>query len=192
MKTILFLFVLFSLSSCSTINKLFHKNKSVIDSTSVTHERKDSVVTKDSLAVHKSKTENTDEIVFDFGDTKMVLPFIKDSVFDKGIYYYPKNTNDYFEISPTGIKTNMPLKRVTIKGKSVTDNSDSLADHSKIDKSEASGSDTHVAKKEKEVVKEVHKKKTFLWWLLLLIPVYIFYRNWPRIKAIALHFITGL
>jgi hypothetical protein len=177
--TILFL-ILLSLQSCSIVNKAFHKNKTVVDSTSTIHEKKDSVVNTDIVAVHKDSSKEESEIVIEFtGDSATITG--------------KTNPDDYFYLNQkTGeIKASRVHKKVTIKGSIHAFNYDSLADHSKIQKTEEKSSDTKVTKKEKEVTKEVKKTK-FWWWLLLLIPVYIIYRNWPKIKAVAVHLITGL
>lgn len=174
-NTIIFLLLL-SFTSCSVVNKGSHKNKSTTDSTSVVHEKKDSTATIDTFTIRKSQIENENEIVIEFSQNDSLES-------DSAIYITPKNPNDYFEITKEGIKTNMPLKKVTVKGNAKIFNYDSLVGHSKIEESYLKDSDTHVTKKEKKVTQDVSKKK-FLWLLLLLIPAYLIYRNWPKIKQL--------
>lgn len=182
---------LFSICSCSTVNKFFHKNKSVVDSTSKVIETKDSIVKVDSVKVHSSQIENQSGVIFDFGDTKISIP--SDSLdTDKGIYINPINPEDYFEISDKGIKTNMPLKKVTIYGKNITNTIDSFAGRSQITESEVKQSDTKVQRKEKDVVQTVHKSRFTWWWLLLIVAAYLVYRYRKGIKAIFIHLMTGL
>lgn len=195
-NTILFLLLIYSLTSCTTVQKLFHKNKSQIDSTSVTHEKKDSSASVDSIHVKSSQKENTDEIVVDYGDKQITVPY-NDTTNDSGIYISPKNPDDYFYFnSKTGeIKGNRTPVKITIKGKAITNTYDSLANHSQIQLSDVSDQSTKVSKKEKEVVREV-KKKSFLggWWISIIafIITFLIIRYWPKIKAFAIHLFTGL
>lgn len=189
----LFLLLLLPFFSCSTVNKLFHKEKHQSDSTAVIHERKDSVASKDSTVLRKKIEESGSETVINWGDTSIYIPF-KDSTKDGGIYIYPKNPDDYFrfDVEKRTIISNKVPKSIVIKENSKITQDDALLVHSQISNSEIKDDSTHVKTKDKEVVKEVHKKRTFLWWLLLLIPAYIIYRNWPKIRAFAIHLITGL
>lgn len=188
----LILFVVSIFTSCTSVQKLFHKEKHQSDSTSVIHERKDSTASVDSIRLHKDGSQSTNEIILDFGDKQINVPY-KDTSKDGGIYVYPTTPNDYFEITPDGsIKTTMPLKRVSIKGNKNVTSIDSLAGHSKIVLSELKDDSSRVKAKGKDVQNSVHKTR-FPWWLLI-IPVigYLIYRNWPKIRAVAVHLITGL
>lgn len=170
------------LTSCSVVNKVFHKNKSRIDSTSVTHERKDSVVTEDQFTIHKSQNDSDNELIVEIDrDSGLITPI------------NPNKPDDYFDFNvKTGeLKTNMPVKKVTLKGNQSVFNYDSLVNHSKIELSELKDDSVRLKSVQKETVKEVHKKRTW-WWLLLLIPLYIAYRNRDKIKAIVIHLFTGL
>lgn len=182
LAAILFTALVIFFSSCSGINKLFNKEKVNRDSTSIVHERKDSTATNDNISLHKDSSKETNETIIDFGDSKITIPY-KSQGRDSGIYYWPNNPNDYFEITKDGIKTNRIPKSVTIKGSSQIANYDSLVNHSKISVSEVKNNETKVSEKSKTVTNEVHKKK-FNWWLLLLIPVYLIFRNWPKIKQL--------
>lgn len=181
-KTIILLCIIQSCIGCSIVNKAFHKNKTVVDSTSIVHEKKDSVVNTDIVEVHKDSSRTSDEIVIEFtGDSTTITG--------------KTNPDDYFYLNQkTGeIKASRVPKKVTIKGSNQSFNYDSLADYSKIQKTEEKSSDTRVTKKEKEVTKEVRKKRTWLWWLLLLIPIIIYRKQiWNWLKAVFIHLMTGL
>lgn len=199
-NTVLLVLIIFATSSCAITNKLFHKNKSTTDSTSVVHERKDSTVTNDQFTIHKSQIDDKDETVIDWGfpnnfDTvkrgNEYLPYYgKDSA---KIIYYRNSPDDYFFFNTkTGeIKSNKVPVSIRIKTSQSVFNYDSLVNHSKIELNEVSDNMGHLKKVQKETVKEVHKKKLW-WWLLLLIPIYIAYRNRDKIRAFVIHLFTGL
>lgn len=186
-------FILLSwLTGCSTIHKIFHKQVSKVDSTSIVHEKKDSTVNNNIIAVHSDSSKNENEIVIDFGDKKIVVPY-KDSLKDNGIYYYPVNPNDYFNIDERGIiHTNAIPKSVTIKGKQAQFNYDSLSDHSKITLDETKDQKTQVKSIDKQVDKEKKKTAFEWWWFLLIIPAYFIIKHWKGIKAFFIHLIVGL
>jgi hypothetical protein len=105
------------LCGCGTMHKVFDKHKEKVDSTSVSQILTDSVTKSDSFAVRKSQTDADGEIVIDFGDSGISQP---------GIYVYPNTPSAYLEITPAGIKTNKPIKSVTIKGKFSSKTLDSI------------------------------------------------------------------
>jgi hypothetical protein len=169
MKNI-YLLLLLPFFSCSVINKAFHKTKTHTDSTSVKTETKDSTAEKTTVNLHKDSTKTQDETVIEFrGDT--------------GVTITPHNPNDYFYYNPVTheIRASKVPQKITIKGSSQIGNYDSLADHSRIELTQTKIDSVRVKSDQKEVVKAVHKTKLW-WWLLLLIPAYLIYRNWPKIK----------
>jgi hypothetical protein len=192
MKNTIFFLLVLSLTSCSTVNKLFHKDKKITDSVAVIHERKDSTVTKDSVAVHSSQSENTDEIVVDYGDKQITVPY-NDTTGDSGIYITPKNPDDYFYFnSKTGeIKSNRTPVKITVRRRGVANTYDSIAEHSQITLSDVKDDSVRVQSKDKTVTKEVHKTRTW-WLLLLLIPAFLIIRYWKTIKAYFIFLFTGL
>lgn len=179
--------ILLPLLSCNVVNKLFHKIKTVTDSTSVSRQKKDSIYTNDSVRLSKEQKEYSSEIIFDFGDRGIHVPIRNDTNgFDRGIYVWPKDEKDYFEITKDGsIKTNKQLVKVVVKTNGKEVSYDSLADHSKIEISYLNEDSVRVEKKEKDVVREVHKRKfpvfeTIIGLLISGVVVFVF--MWLRRK----------
>lgn len=206
MKSI-FILLLPLLFSCTAVNKLFHKDKHREEKTEEVHAKKDSTATKDSFAVRKSQTDSKDSIVIKWWDGEVVNsnPNIIAEPYKglpPGIVYLPYSGQPiYFEISKEGaIKTNVVPKSVTVVGKKSDLQIDSLANHSMITLDDVKDESSHVKTLDKTVEKEVHKKQNklfavFIWcWIILFVILigYLIYRNWPKIKAIVIHLMTGL
>jgi hypothetical protein len=188
-NTILLVIIIFATSSCTITNKLFHKSKTVVDSTYSHKEKSDSLTKVDSSTFHKENTTtitkadssktneqttiNEHTVIKEFNDSGKVK---KETVIDK----------------KTEIKKGEEKGSLTVFENAGKIDSNNLKKEAKVSKQNSDSG--HVTKKEKEVTKEVHKKKAFtwMWWLLLLIPAYLIYRNWPKIKSIVIHLITGL
>jgi hypothetical protein len=155
--------IIISLTSCSAVNKLFTRHKTVIDSTAVTHERKDSTATKDSIAVHKSESDNTEEIVIDFtGDSVVVTG--------------KTNPDDYFSFNQkTGeIRASKVPVKLTIRRRGRANTFDSITEHSEIVESEVKDDSTHLKSLQKETVSKVHRTSRLWLLLLLLIPIVVY------------------
>jgi hypothetical protein len=172
-----------SITSCSVL----HKNKTIqkIDSVHVQKSHVDSSVNKDSFAVRKSQIENENSIVFDFGDSQIVVtPGDSD-------YNAPEN-KDYFFYDGKGFSTNRPIKKVSIRGatKLLTIDSTAFIEHAGIVKDWTDSSHVKSYTKDKEVKRS---SIPLYWWLLLLLAVaYIVYRNRGKIKDFIIHITTGL
>jgi hypothetical protein len=186
--TIIFL-LFFATSSCTITQKLFHKSKTVVDSTYSHKEKSDSLTKVDSSAyskyykncgfkidtsLSKEETTITEKTTIKEFDTSGKVK--KETVIDK----------------KTEIKKGEEKGSLTVFENAGKIDSNNLKKEANVSKQSSDSS--HITKKEKEVTKEVHKKKAFtwLWWLLLLIPAYFIYRNWPKIKAFVIHYTTGL
>ena len=201
--TILILLIL-SLYSCKTVQKLFTKEKSKTDSTSIISERKDSIGTIDTFSLKKSSVDEESGITIEFDTSKNwwtaapysgepAKPIIAPHIGEPG-QPNPNNNrvsvNDYYLIidSSGNIKTNRPINKLTIKGKKTQVSVDSSGKKSETSLRLQNETSTYVKKSEKSVIKQVSKKKSFmwLWWLLLLIPAYVIYRNRKKIKAFIL------
>jgi hypothetical protein len=177
MKNLLIL-ILPLLFSCSVVNKIFHKEKVSRDSTSVIHERKDSIATTDSSTFHKE--ENKSWWKYDTvtkKDNSVITEVITQEKFDTSGKLSEK------------ITTNRKIEnnKQTESSSTAIINNHSQIDSNELKKqannSEVKNNETKVSEKKKTVLKEVRKKRTYIWWLLLLIPAYLVYRNWPKIKA---------
>lgn len=172
-------------NSCTVTNKNKSVHKSSVDSTSVvkidssakksidsTNVKKNNVVT-----VKESEDNYTKETVYEF----VPLGKLGDSV----VYGYdaPVKKSDYFPaqlakitIKETGIKKAKEVK---------TDNSTDSSRLVKIDTSSSSHASTTDLHKT-DYTKDKVVKHTSYWgwlWLLLIIPAYLCYRNWPKIKT---------
>lgn len=198
MKNIFILFALAGLSSCSIVNKAFHRRVNKSDSLTIVRESKDSSVVKDITQIHTDSSKEDNEIVIDFGDSKISVPFKKDSTSDSGIYYYPKNPDEYFSFNQkTGeIRASKVPVKVTVKGSKNAFNFDSLADHSKIELTEKRDEQTKVNSVKKDTSKTVEKKKVpvfqlVLLGLLILLIIWVV-KNRKNIWGFIVHFFTGL
>jgi hypothetical protein len=182
-----------SMSSCSVFQKNKSSHKENLDSTTVKSERVDSVAKSDSVGVHKSLTQDSGSIVIDFdtvsgGHGDIYLP-VHDTMFqDRGIYVFPTSPDDYLEITKEGtVRTNKPIKRVTITGVHLNNTSDSSGKRNDVSLSKNKVDSTHKKQEVKDVVKNKKSfRPSFLLTIsaicfLLLLLMYLYYR-WQKRK----------
>lgn len=188
-NTILFTIILltFCVSSCSTVNKLFHKSKHQSDSTYSHKENIDSVSKSDSSALHKENTTTyakTDSAKTNEQTTITEHTTVKE--FDTSGKVKKETISEKQTVINKGGQTGS-LTVFNNAGKI-----DSSGWHKEAEVKKNVADSGHVKTKDKDVQKSVHKTR-FPWWLLI-IPVvgYLVYRNWPKIRAFGIHLITGL
>jgi uncharacterized membrane protein len=190
MKPLLFVCIIAaSLMGCSTVHKLFNKNKTTTDSLYSHKQKVDSAATFDSLSLHKeSGTAFTQS---DSSKTNEQTT-IKEKV-----------TTKWFDTlgrikKQTVIKKTTEIKKSKEDGSVTEFENEGMADWIELRKAEQVSkqeSDSgHVSKQAKTVTNEVRKTKSFqfLWWLLILIPAYLIVRNWKAIKSYFLFLFTGV
>lgn len=189
------LLCIISFTSCRVVNKLFKKGKVKSDSTAVIREKTDSIASIDTFSIKKSFSDSEEQIVFDFGDKQIYVPMPNDTNgYDKGVYVWPANPDDYFEITKEGtVRTNMPLKSVSVKGKKTNLNIDSSGKKQEVQLNKETEKKVQVKTESKTVDKKVSKKSFLsLWWLLLLIPIYLIIRNRKKIWRWVIFKTTGV
>jgi hypothetical protein len=166
--------LLVALTSCNTLKKIVHREKTQVDSASIKHEHIDSTAADDSTAVHSATSD--DEIVIDFGDPRSVGT-------DSGIYVYPQMANDYLEISKDGtIKTTKAIRKLTIRNTSKI--IDSTSTHAAVHYEKQTSDSTHLTKSTKTTAKEkeVHRMSP-LFMTIAISAVAIWLALWVRRKA---------
>lgn len=175
--------VIMCFSRCSTTNKTKSVTKTNTDSTSIVKIDSNIVKLKDSTTVKKDNTVTTIEKEDNY--VKETTIEFDTSKYAKGSGIYEPSGNlptDYFQ----------PIKKITIKEtgtkkekKTIAANkidSTSLKSTEKIDLSKETK--TELVKTETTKNKVVERTSYWGWlWLLLLIPAYLVYRNWNKIKA---------
>lgn len=162
------------LFSCATTNKTKSVAKTSIDSTVTVKVYSNVVKVKDSTTVKKDNTVTltekednyTKETVIEF-DTATAIK---------------TDSKDYFQ----------PVKKITIRETGIKKQKQTIAAN-KVDSTKVvSNESTDLTKESKtelqktETIKNKDVKRTSYWgwlWLLLLIPVYLVYRNWDKIKV---------
>jgi hypothetical protein len=147
--SVLLISIAVCLSSCSIFHKIKKVERVKTDSTAVTKEQEKIVNDSDSFAIRKEEAEG--ELVIEFSDTGIYVNDTSATYGDEGIYVYPKG--GYLEITKEGIKTNKPVKKVTLKGKMLSVDSAGKVEHITYEKLRT---DSVVLKKE---VKAVEKTK---------------------------------
>jgi uncharacterized ion transporter superfamily protein YfcC len=173
------------LTGCSTVNKLFHKNKTSIDSLYSHKEKIDSSASFDSLSLHKENTT--------------VLTKKDSSKYNEQTTIKEKTTIKEFDTSgkirkQTVISKTTEIKKINEAGSIIVFENAGRIDSNDLKKdaqvSRVVNDSGHLKQQTKIVDKEVHKKTAFqfLWWLLLLIPAYLTIRNWKTIRKILIGF----
>lgn len=165
--------IIFGFSKCSTTKKIKSVTKTYIDSTVTVKIDSNVVKVKDSTAVKKDNTltvtekedNYTKETVIEF-DTATAIK---------------TDSKDYFQ----------PVKKITIRETGIKKQKQTIAankvDSTKVISNESTDltkeSTTELQKTEVTKNKEVRRTSYWGWlWLLLLIPAYLVYRNWDKIK----------
>lgn len=174
--------IILGFSHCATTNKTKSITKTNIDSTSLVKVDSNVVKSVDSTSLKKDNTittvekedNYTKETVFEFGiggDTSSYKQ-------EKGFYV---KSADYFP----------PIKKITIKETGIKKEKQIIAankvDSTVLKSNESTGlvkeENTQLHKTETVKNKDVKRTSYYGWlWLLLLIPAYLVYRNWGKIK----------
>lgn len=189
MKYIIPLLLLYS---CSTTNKHKEIKKSTIDSVSVVKIDSSHSKTIDSTNVKKDNTVTvketegnyTKETVIEFDTVASTLKTYRAET--SNVITQPSlseiiDASDYFR----------PIKKITIKETGVKKTKETIVadknDSTNVKKTDTGNLTkdvkTNLVKTETIKNKEVERTSYWGWlWLLLLIPAYLIYRNWPKIK----------
>lgn len=178
MKYIIPLLLLYS---CSTTNKHKEIKKSIIDSVSVVKIDSSHSNTIDSTNVKKDNTVTvketegnyTKETVIEFDTTRL------------NISNWPVTPEDYLPVK-SGAITKITIKETGVKKTKETIVADKN-DSTNVKKTDTGNLTkdvkTNLVKTKTIKNKEVERTSYWGWlWLLLLIPAYLVYRNWPKIK----------
>lgn len=192
-NVIIILFVLAGLlQSCSTTKKFKYSEKTTLDSTSTSTLDSSNLKTLDTASVKKDNTVTTTETegtytkktTIEFDTTDATEPDTsRINVF--GTFTWPTDAAAYF---PPVRK----VKKITIeetgqtKTKEVTQANkyDSTGKRSTDDTKLNKGQNTAVKQTTNVSIKDKKTVSYWAWlWLLLLIPAYLVYRNWPKIKT---------
>lgn len=196
MKYIIPLLLLYS---CSTTNKHKEIRKSTIDSLSVVKIDSNHSKTVDSTNVKRDNTVTvketegnyTKETVIEFDNTKIASPLLTDSAIKKAWedgkpYTTEIIAEDYFPVF-----LSRPVKKITIKETGIKKTKETTVadknDSTNVKKTDSGNLTkdvkTNLVKTETVKKKEVERTSYWGWlWLLLLIPAYIVYRYWDKIK----------
>lgn len=178
------------LASCSTTSKTKSIVKTSVDSSSVTKIDSNTVKSIDSISVKKANTITNTEVEDNYTKVTVIeydtTDFTRLSImWDSMDHLFKTPAADYFP----SIK--QPIKKITIsetgikkeRTNIVQNKSDStkLSKNDNIELTKTTAVDLHKTETVKN--KEVHRTSYWGWlWLLLLIPAYVIYRNWDKIK----------
>lgn len=186
---IVFLIVLLGLifitlfNSCTVTSKNKSVHKSSVDSSSIVKVDSSAKKSIDSTGVKKNNVVTVKESEDNY-TKETVIEFVNPlgNIPDSGKPSFTTPAKDYFSA----------VAKITIKEKGVkkakevkTDNSTDSSHLVKIDTSSSSHASTTDLHKT-DYTKDKIVKHTSYWgwlWLLLIIPVYLCYRNWPKIKT---------
>ncbi len=182
------------LQSCSVTKKSKYSEKTTVDSTGTTRLDSSNTKTLDTTSVKKDNTVTTIETegdytkktTIEFDTAEPTKPYVKDPPpLDTGyIKVWPTDAADYFA-KKQRVKKITIEERGQVKTKEVKQAAtyDSTSKHTSDDTQLNKEQNTAVKKTTSVTIKD--KKTTSYWawlWLLLLIPAYLVYRNWPKIK----------
>lgn len=192
---ILFLvFLTTMLQGCATTNKSKSLHKATVDSVSTTKIDSSTHKVIDSSKVTKANSITVKESDGSFERETVIL-------FDTSLIKNTSTRADYFQpgigagkliIGDVGTYSH-PVKSITIKEKGLNKaketkteiKNDSSAHHELNNNDFTKTVKTDLNKTESDKTKTVKRSAgySWLWWLLLLIPAYLVYRNWPKIKT---------
>lgn len=173
---LLLLFLSTILQGCATTNKAKSLHKETINSISTTSIDSSAHKTIDSSKVTKANSVTVKETDGSFERETVIL-------FDTSIIKNTATREDYFP----------HVKSIIIKEKGLnkaketkTEAKNDSAGHREINNSDLTKNvKTDFHKTESDKIKTVKRTSYWGWlWLLMMIPAYLVYRNWPKIKTL--------